>query len=86
MTILGIESLRFRIDDMALMTRFFDDHPGFANHHWLAQGESHNPAEQGSFRKLPKPLPSFSEASKLPLWPMLFSDLSRGPHSFNAYR
>jgi catechol-2,3-dioxygenase len=40
--------------------------PGFANHHWLAQGEAHNPAEQGSFRKLPKPLPSFSEASRLP--------------------
>jgi hypothetical protein len=41
--------------------------PGFANHHWLAQGEAHNAAEEGSFRKLPKPLPSFSEASKLPL-------------------
>jgi catechol 2,3-dioxygenase-like lactoylglutathione lyase family enzyme len=41
--------------------------PGFANHHWLAQGEAHSPAAQGSFRKLPKPLPSFSEASRLPL-------------------
>jgi catechol 2,3-dioxygenase-like lactoylglutathione lyase family enzyme len=39
--------------------------PGFANHHWLAQGESHEAAAQGSFRKLPKPLPSFSEASRL---------------------
>ena len=41
--------------------------PGFANHHWLAQGEEHPPASQGSFRKLPQPLPSFSEASRLAL-------------------
>ena len=42
--------------------------PSFANHHWLAQGESHpQAAGQSGFRKLPKPLPSFSEASRLPL-------------------
>jgi catechol 2,3-dioxygenase-like lactoylglutathione lyase family enzyme len=41
--------------------------PGFANHHWLAQGMEHPPAPGAGFRRLPKPLPSFSEASRLPL-------------------
>jgi len=40
---------------------------GFANHHWLAQGATHPQAGESGFRKLPKPLPSFSEASRLPL-------------------
>ena len=39
--------------------------PGFANHHWVAEGMPELPAGQGRFRKLPQPLPSFSEASQL---------------------
>jgi catechol 2,3-dioxygenase-like lactoylglutathione lyase family enzyme len=41
--------------------------PGFANHHWLSQWDAKTPAPAWRYRKLPQPLPSFAEASALPL-------------------
>jgi hypothetical protein len=41
--------------------------PGFANHHWLANWNPQQPAPAWKFRPLPRPLPSFAEACRLPL-------------------
>ena len=39
---------------------------GFANHHWLGSWDPKMPAPKWEWRLLPKPLPSFAEASALP--------------------